>query len=202
MTLSLIKNTPAIIIDSTHKMLAGYTLQDAFNDLKAQTLTRKRAELLAAVEPTYLSVTWGISKAQDTYGYNRVQVQDTETGKRFAACGGGYDMLGSVFGEWLQKTHPNLLLAYSDLAHDTCVQHEQGKPWVRTENRAGLYGMTLNTRQGVQDVSLDGGCGLDSMIKIARAIGLDLQATKTYNRKGQSTGISGWYVSAKGASNA
>jgi hypothetical protein len=163
----------------------------------AKPLELKRAQQLAAVSPTYLSVTWSISRAQDTYGYNRVQVQDTETGKRFAACGGGYDMLGSALGQWLQHTHRELLLAYSELAHDTCVQHEQGKPWTRQTNRQGLHGMTLNTRLGVPEVSLDGGCGLDCMIKIARAIGLELQATKTYNRKGQSTGISGWYV--KGA---
>jgi hypothetical protein len=157
-------------------------------------LTAKRAELLAAVEPTYLSVTWGISKARDTYGYNRVQVQDTETGKRFSACGGGYDMLGSAFGEWLQKTHQELLLAYSDLAHDICEQYDHGKPWVRQTNRQGLYGMTLNTRFGVQDVSLDGGYGLDCMIRIARAIGLTVDPVKTYNRKGQCSGIAGYRI--------
>jgi hypothetical protein len=177
-----------------HATVACHTLDDVHSELKRQTLAAKRVDLLAAVEPTYLSVTWGISRAQDTYGYNRVQVQDVETNKRFSACGGGYDMLGSAFGEWLQKTHQSLLLAYSDMAHDTCVQYEQGKPWQRTENRQGLYGMTLNTRLGVQDISLDGGCGLDCMIKIARAIGLTVDPVKTYNRKGQSTGISGWYV--------
>jgi hypothetical protein len=111
-------------------------------------------------------------------------------------------MLGDCFGQWLQKTHQCLLLAYSDLVHDTCEQFEKGKPWTRQTNRQGLYGMTSNTRQGVTDVSLDGGCGLDSMLRIARAIGLELQATKTYNRKGQSTGISGWYVSVKGDNHA
>jgi len=157
-------------------------------------LVAKRAELLATVEPTYLSVTWGISKARDTYGYNRVQVQDTETGKRFSACGGGYDMLGSAFGEWLQKTHQELLLCHANMAHDICEQMEQGKPWARTENRQGLYGMTLNTRQGVQDISLDGGCGLDCMIRIARAIGLTVDPIKTYNRKGQCSGVAGYRI--------
>jgi len=160
-------------------------------------LTAKRAELLAAVESTYLSVTWGISKARESYGYNRVQVQDTETGKRFSACGGGYDMLGSAFGEWLQKTHQELLLAYSDLAHDICEQYDHGKPWARQTNRQGLYGMTLNTRQGLQDISLDGGCGLDCMLKIAKHIGLELMPVKSFNRKGQCTGVIGWHVSTK-----
>jgi hypothetical protein len=194
MTLSLIKNAPTVVIDSTHKMVVGYTMQDAFNDLKAQTLRAKRAELLAAVAPTYLSVTYGISRAQDTYGYNRVQIMDTETGKRFSACGGGYDMTGDCFGQWLQHTHQSLLLAYSDMAHDICEQMEQGKPWTRQTNRQGLYGMTLNTRLGVQDVSLDGGCGLDCMIKIARAIGLSVDAMKTFNRRGQCTGVAGYRI--------
>jgi hypothetical protein len=177
-----------------HATVACHTLDDVHNELKRQTLAVKRAELLAAVEPTYLSVTWGISKARDSYGYSRVQVQDVETSKRFSACGGGYDMLGDCFGQWLQSTHQTLLLAYSDLAHDISVQYEQGKPWQRTENPQGLCGMTLNTRQGVQDISLDGGCGLDCMIRIARAIGLSVDAIKTYNRRGQCSGVAGYRI--------
>jgi hypothetical protein len=149
---------------------------------------------LVAVEPTYLSISVSISKARETYGYKRVQVFDTETGKRFSACGGGYDMLGSAFGQWLQNTHQELLLCHANMAHDICEQMEQGKPWARQTNRQGLCGMTLNTRFGVQDVSLDGGRGLDCMIRIARAIGLTVDPVKTYNRKGQCSGIAGYRI--------
>jgi len=189
--LSLVKtNDTQSFKDTTHLLNESLTLADVHKQAKVK-------RLLSEVAETYLDASWSISKAKDTYGYNRVQVQDAETGKRFSACGGGYDMLGSAFGEWLQHTHQDLLLCYSGMAHDVCEQMEQGKPWTRQTNKQGLYGMTLNTRQGVKDVSLDGGCGLDCMLRIAKHIGLELQPVKSYNRKGQSTGIKGWHVSVK-----
>jgi hypothetical protein len=176
--------------DSSHMLNENLTLATIHRQAKIK-------RLLSEVTPTYLSVTWGISKARDSYGYNRVQIIDTNTSKRFSACGGGYDMLGSAFGEWLQKTHQDLLMCYSAMAHDICEQQDT-KQWLRYGNKDGLYGMTLYVRDGNEiSVSLDGGCGLDCMIKIARSIGLTVDPVKTYSRKGQCSGVVGWHVSTK-----
>lgn len=186
--LSLLKLEKAIVIDSSHKMVEGYTLADAHNAMK-----RKR--LLAEVQQTYLDVTWSISKARNTYGYNRVTVRDVETGKKFIECGGGFDMLGASLGQWMQVTMQELLLCHSEKAYDLCEQQESNA-WKRAYNKHGLYGMTLDVnKKGVKSITLDGACGLESMLRIADAIGLKLQRVNTYNKRGQNTGVKGWYVS-------
>jgi hypothetical protein len=190
MTLSLLKLEKAIVVDSSHKAVEGYTLADAHNAMKVK-------RLLSEVQQTYLDVTWSVSKARDTYGYNRVTVRDVETGKRFVECGGGFDMLGSALGQWLQVTCQELLLCHSDLAYGLQKQGECGK-WSYTTNEVGRYGMTLNIdKQGVKSITLDGGCGLESMLRIVEAIGIKLQRVNTYNKRGQNTGVKGWYVSVK-----
>ena len=99
-----------------------------------------------------LTLKHGISRAQDSYGYNRVTLTDTTTGKKYACVGGGYDMVGTVFAEWLQDNYQTMLLSIADKAY---------------------YGMTAYTHKGY--VSLDGACGLECMLTIAQAIGLDIQ---------------------------
>lgn len=183
--LSLLKLEKAIVIDSSHKMVEGYTLQDAHNAMKGK-------RLLAEVQQTYLDVTWSISRAADTYGYNRVTVRDVETGKRFVECGGGYDMLGSALGQWLQVTCQELLLCHSDLAYNVY----DGRRFSDNGHTANkLYGMTHNVNSNT--VSLDGACGLESMLRIADVIGVKLQRVNTYNKRGQNTGVKGWYVTTK-----
>lgn len=184
--LSLLKLEKAIVIDSSHKMVEGYTLQDAHNAMKIK-------RLLAEVQQTYLDVTWSISKARDTYGYNRVTVRDIETGKRFVECGGGFDMLGSALGQWLQQTCQELMLCHVDLA---CYVRQDRK-LIGEDRIKGLYGMTLYIDNGVPSITLDGGCGLESMLRIADAIGVKLQRVNTYNKRGQNTGAAGWHVSTK-----
>lgn len=49
-----------------------------------------------------LTVTWTVSRGRDTYGYNIVTLR--ERGDVVARCnGGGYDMRGTVFADWLEK---------------------------------------------------------------------------------------------------
>jgi len=57
-----------------------------------------------------LIIKWGTSRGRDTYGYNTCSL--SENGHRRAACnGGGYDMLGTVFGHWLASTYRERLNA-------------------------------------------------------------------------------------------
>jgi hypothetical protein len=56
--------------------------------------------------------------------------------------------------------------------------------------------MTLDVnKKGVKSITLDGACGLETMLRIVDAIGIKLQRVNTYNKRGQNTGVKGWYVS-------
>lgn len=191
MTLSLVKLNKGPVNDSTALLDPKLTLASVHNEL----LKRR---LLSEVAETYLDITRSISRAQDTFGYNRISIRDIETGKRFVECGGGYDMLGSALGQWLQHTHQELLLCHADMSYAT-YNPVFG---FRTKDHQSslLYGMTYNIKggdNGGRSISLDGACGLESMFLIVQHIGLELKPVKAYNRKGQSTGVTGWHVSAK-----
>lgn len=47
----------------------------------------------------HLIITHTKSRARDTYGYNVITLWDGKD--HFKACGGGYDMIGTVLGDWL-----------------------------------------------------------------------------------------------------
>jgi len=134
-------------------------------------------------ETEYLSVKWTTSKAGDTYGYNRVTLRD-ESGHKYVVIGAvGYDMTGTVFAEWLTDTHQDELRAIAGRAHHTYVD---GRP---IANASGMYGMTayVNSTGEVLHVYLDGACDLESVRRIAEALGVS--ARSTHDRKGNTTGF-------------
>lgn len=122
----------------------------------------------------HLSLSWSVSKGRYTYGYSICRLDDRNNGHRFRTIGGGYDMIGTVFGEWLQHYYHPELLKIRD---------------------GGFYGMTY--RADKNQVTLDGACGIESMIRIAEAIGLDVQRDyiATGRRRGETIG---WFVQMKG----
>ena len=121
----------------------------------------------------HLSLSWSVSKGANTYGYNICRLDDRNNGKRFRTIGGGYDMIGTVFGEWLETYYQKELLKIKD---------------------GGFYGMTY--RADKNRVSLDGACGIESMIRIAEAIGLEVE--RDYITKGRRRGETiGWFVQTK-----
>lgn len=133
---------------------------------------------------TYLGLKWTTSRARDTFGYNVVTLTDQRDGKRYRAMGGGYDMVGTVFGEWLQETHqPELVeLAAREGWEDPEATRKQVK---------GFYGAFAYPDGRIV---LDGGCGIESMMRIARALGLEIE--RTYVPKGRNRGdTTGWLVS-------
>lgn len=115
-----------------------------------------------------LRLKWTTSRGRDTYGWNIVTLRDETTGTRFRANGGGYDMTGTVFGNWLAATYP-----------------EELRAWAASTDSLD-YGATVREDGSVR---LNGACGLESMRQIADA--LDLQVTRTHDRKGNTTG---WIV--------
>ena len=137
-------------------------------------------------DETYLSVAWSVSRGRDTYGYNICTVTDESTGKKYRCNGGGYDLLGTSFGEWLQDRYQRELVDIKERAHGTWTETTEG-PWERMYDDAGLYGMGVNYMlDGSVKVTLDGACGESSMRKIADALELNVRAT--VNRKGHVTG--------------
>jgi len=122
---------------------------------------------------TYLALSWSISRGVETYGYNICRLDDTSaTGKRYRCMGGGYDMVGTVFGDWLADRYQDRLLAYCSKMPDEAAK---------------LYWLRIVTQRHGPRISLDGACGLDSMIRVAEAIGLTVR--RTSNRKGHTTGF-------------
>jgi hypothetical protein len=120
------------------------------------------------VHPLNLKITYGTSRGQDTYGYTLVTLRDMRGNKLASTCGGGYDMRGTVFGQWLQNAYAKELLALVPRASYVW----DGKETTRRELPDSLYGMTHYSAVG--KLMLDGACGFESMCRIAEALGLDV----------------------------
>ena len=121
-----------------------------------------------------LQISWGVSRGRATYGYNICRLNDSVTRARYRCKGGGYDMIGTVFGEWLQNTYQEKLLALvKELMKDPDNFSDCGYSVSGYIKFKGLYGMTYNTNTDI--VSLDGACGIESMRYIAEAIGAEVQ---------------------------
>lgn len=140
-----------------------------------------------------LALSWSVSRGRDTYGYNICRLDDTSTGERFKCMGGGYDMLGTVFGNWLEETYQADLLAIKGRANIQVSPEGVRKSSAPEGWGDGhLYGMAYIEKDN--RISLDGSCGLECMIRIAGAIGLEVE--RDYIAKGRRRGETvGWYVS-------
>lgn len=142
---------------------------------------------------THLAISRSVSRGRDTYGYNICRLDDRTTGKRYKCNGGGYDMVGTVFGEWLQDVYQAELLKIADRAHNIYTKESGFKsPDDKTKSR--LYGMTWDVSEA--SVILDGACGIEPMIRIAEAI--DLEVQREYKKTGRNRGQTlGYYVCEK-----
>ena len=115
---------------------------------------------------------YGISRGRDTEGYNIVSLW-VNGSKVASTCGGGYDMQGTVLGDWLGKTFQSQLLAYfrrRKKALDCWNRAEN--TWIRQpDNKRRNCGATGTLEKGkLVSVSLDGGTGKDCMERIAKDI--------------------------------
>jgi hypothetical protein len=120
---------------------------------------------ITTLKTNYLNLSWSTSKGRGTYGYNIARLDDRATGQRFKCMGGGYDITGTVVGEWLATTYQPRLRAAGAAVTD-------------------LYGSRV--KEG-GEVSLYGACGLECMIKVAAAIGISL--SRTSNKRGHTSGF-------------
>lgn len=133
-----------------------------------------------------LTVTWTTSRGRDTYGYNIVTLR--ERGDVVARCnGGGYDMRGTVFADWLEKLYQAELVKagrqLKRVVYNKKAKGEDKYTYPDSDNRKKLYGGKFypkgDERRAEPFVSLDGGCGMSSIERIAGAIGLSVRVINT-----------------------
>lgn len=100
---------------------------------------------------------WRTSRGQETYGYNLLSAYDTRTDKSYRAMGGGYDMTGTVFGEWASDVLQTELRALytADLPNYVDGGHT-------------LYGMR---RLSDCSVHIDGGTGFSNVEQLVKMTG-------------------------------
>jgi hypothetical protein len=140
-------------------------------------MTKKTAIIDSTVfEPRFLIVKHGVSKAADSYGYSRVTVTEARTGQKFTAVGGGYDMVGTVLGEWMEANIQDRLDA---LQPGTKTVGDYPRP---------LYGISYKGTKSASGfeythASVDGGFGLSSMIAVARACGIHVEEVWDRSRR-------------------
>lgn len=138
-----------------------------------------------------LRIHWGTSRARDTYGYNVVSLYVDD--KLTARCnGGGYDMEGTVFGDWVAKAFVLQLRKlksefYGLTFHDPTFNHGAVVPSGENETVDELEksgkSIGLERYQAFYSASskvptkkhviprLDGACGMSSMRSVFEAIG-------------------------------
>ena len=130
----------------------------------------------------YLTLSWSTSRGRETYGYNICRLDDNATQKRYRCNGGGYDMTGTVLGDWLADVYQSELQA---LAPRAGAWYSKAGGYRTNPNRLhGLYGLSINEDTGA--ASIDGACGIRSVEMIAAAIGIGFRAT--VNRRGHAIG--------------
>lgn len=123
-----------------------------------------------------LTIRWGTSRGRDTYGYTTCSLRN-DRGDRVASCsGGGYDLRGTVIGEWIAKTFAKELLSLTadDMPIDRGERLLYGLRFYDPEHMRYDAGSHLPTDKH-RVISIDGACGEDSMRRILRAIGLSLR---------------------------
>jgi hypothetical protein len=135
-----------------------------------------------------LTLSWSVSRGRDTYGYNICRLDDSETGKRYRCNGGGYDMVGTVLAKWIQDRFQDRLRDIKERSASYGYTDSQ-RGWTRAHNEVpdSLYGMFYN--QDTKRISIDGSCGVNSVMNIAEAIGLTIRYMPTVGRSRTSKGF-------------
>ena len=116
-----------------------------------------------------LEVKWSVSRGRDTYGYNICRINTAN--KSYKTMGGGYDMVGTVLGDYL-----------SDLLTDDEKQNALD---------AQMYG--IGKHNGT--FYIDGGVGEKCMVKLAKSAGYSVTSLYSYDRKGRAKETIGFVVS-------
>lgn len=121
---------------------------------------------------------WTVSRGRDTYGYNICTL--FVDGEKAGRCnGGGYDMTGTSFAQWLTMCYQDELQKL--FAEEIATFQTSGKTFDYAK-KSGFYGAMLTRKADRAGIVLDGACGFESMKRIAEAIGIKLQWNKESDR--------------------
>ncbi len=118
-----------------------------------------------------LKFKWTVSRGRETYGYNICSLWIDRV--KVSSCnGGGYDMKGTAFANWMQAEFQEELLKIADKA-DKRILIKKGKYEYPKPTTPIFYGMTtyIDFDKKETKICLDGGCGFSCMGKILNAIG-------------------------------
>ena len=114
-----------------------------------------------------LEIKWTTSRSRDAYGYDICTL--CCNGGKWSTCGGGYDMLGTVLGDYFTNVRQDALRALVEANKDKLA------PYVNTTNQLeGFYGLFIREDGSVY---LDGWCGQSSMQRIIEACGYELDCS-------------------------
>ena len=111
---------------------------------------------------TIINLKWTTSKARDTFGYNRLT--GTAMGDKYVACGGGFDMIGSVLGSFIADHFQALLKDHAKDLERRAVSSQNTFP-----AHYGLY------EKSDGSIYIDGACGEECVYAIAKAAGLEVE---------------------------
>jgi hypothetical protein len=129
-----------------------------------------------------LKLKWTISRGRDTYGYTLASLKDTKTGKFYRTCGGGYDMRGTVLGEWLNDVFkeelktiaPKAMARFSKKTGLVHAERPQNGYYDRDMVFYGTYAY-YDDLGNLEKVVIDGSCGESEVLALAKEIGLDVE---------------------------
>lgn len=127
-----------------------------------------------------LTLSWGVSRGRDTYGHNICRLDSSN--KRYKCDGGGYDMVGTVLADWLCDEFQDRLKAIGSRAASSFNKIDRYKS---SSDDLSLYGMHRNDDTGI--ISIDGACGVSSVITIAEAVNISISYNR--NRRGETNGF-------------
>lgn len=133
-----------------------------------------------------IAISWGISRGMNTYGWNICRAVSRQSGKTYRTIGGGYDMLGTVVGNWFAAEHQADL---RQLVHDNLACFEAYGATKHLSHNT-LYGLFMKPDGSVY---LDGGYGIESMLRIIEACGYEVQ--RQYNPRTKSKSTTGYLIS-------
>lgn len=125
-----------------------------------------------------LNISWAVSHGRDTYGYRICRLDapmlPTMRTTRYRCNGGGYDMVGTVLGDWLTEQYQSRLLAVAREQYNYYLDGTGLHCAVDNSSVSRLYGLTWYQQQGhhAEHASIDGACGESSVERIAAAIGM------------------------------
>lgn len=115
-------------------------------------------------------IRWTVSRGRDTYGYNICTLMID--GIKVASCdGGGYDMEGTVLGEWLEEAYADRLLRKKVQHYGLKYRSKDNKSWADAPDRKHRI------------PKVDGACGTVRHIMQAIGISATLIATERNGNK-------------------